>query len=87
MAVLCFALHIFVQITVSLVGFVGLARADIEDGLLYSLVITCEILLVETRGKAAGVIDVCMTSLQLAQRPWRHIVIGVPDGRIHDSMR
>ena len=69
-AVSCFALHIFAQLAVSLVGSVGLARTDIEDILLHSLGLICEILLVETEGKADGVTTTWMTAIRFTWRLW-----------------
>ena len=77
MAILHFVLHVLVQLTVSLVG---LARADIKYGLLYSLGLACELLIDETRIKYAGVTVEWMKALGLTWRPWRRIGIGVSDG-------
>ena len=65
------------QLTVSLVEFIGLFRANVESGLLHCLGITYELLLVETRGKSAGVTAAWMTEIRFTRRPWQHVVSGL----------
>ena len=74
------------KITVSLVEFIGLFRANVEGGLLRCLGITCELLLVETRGKSAGATAAWMKELRFTRRLWQHVGIRVTDGQRYGSM-
>ena len=73
MAIIHFDLHVPMQLTVGLVGFSGLARADIKDGLLHSLSLACELILDDTIVKSAGVTVEWMTALGLTHRQWQRI--------------
>ena len=85
-AVLNFVLDVLVQITVSIVEFIGLFWANVKGGLLHFLGITYELLLVETRVKSAGATAAWMKELRFTRRPWQHVGIRVTDGQSHGRM-